>query len=88
MLTITLATALLLYGIFVFAVAILFFVNMYHLAANASLTFPSFVATTAVLSLSVLVLFGTWSTLRHTDWTAPIVSLDSSMFDTDTIPTL
>lgn len=88
MLTIPLSTALLLYALFLVIIAIFTLVNLHHLAVNASLTLASFVATVAVFSLGTLTLFGTWSLLQDTDWQTPILSFDTGVFQSDTLPTL
>lgn len=75
MITIPLFIALFFFFACIAIFFLFFFLNIYHLAASASLTPSSFFATVVVCAIAGIVLFGAWTLLQDTDWQKPIVSM-------------
>ncbi len=88
MITIPLLYAIIAYGILLSLLVIFLFVNLYHLAVNASLTFASFIPTVIVLGLAAFIIFESWALLGPVDWQTPIISFDFGIFTNNNIPTL
>lgn len=88
MLSIPLYVFVLIYAILFAIIAILFFINLYHLAATASVTVVSMFVTIVVLASAGIVLFFTIGFLTAIEWDQTVKLFDSNWFSSSQDPFL
>jgi len=73
----TLSTLLIIYWIFLAVFAIFVLINIYHLAASASLTIISFIVTFFVIAAGVATIYGTMALLQDINFQQPLLNTGS-----------
>lgn len=78
--TIPLFIFLILYGLFLVVFAIFSLINITHIINTGSSSWASLLITFLIIALTILIFFGTWYFLRHTDWSYTVTIFNYEWF--------